>query len=155
MTGEAVAAFELRFASTPGDEQEMPDTVVVRSAPQIALLQYSTLCITHAGLNTALESLAQGVPMVAIPIAYDQPGVAARIAHHGVGEFVNVENLTADRLSELIQRVLKNPAYREKARAFQKVIAQKRGLDVAVDVIEHAFQKHQWETAVRELSNSQ
>ena len=29
----------------------------------------------------------EGVPMVAIPIAYDQPGVAARVAYHGVGEF--------------------------------------------------------------------
>ena len=38
----------------------------------------------------ALESLAQGVPIVANPIGYDQPGVAARIAHHGVGEFVAV-----------------------------------------------------------------
>ena len=28
--------------------------------------------------------------MVAIPIGYDQPGVAARIAYHGVGEFVEV-----------------------------------------------------------------
>ena len=32
--------------------------------------------------------------MVAIPIGYDQPGVAARIAHHGVGEFMEVEDLT-------------------------------------------------------------
>jgi hypothetical protein len=33
--------------------------------------------------------LAQGVPMVAIPIAFDQPGISARIAHLGVGEFVD------------------------------------------------------------------
>ena len=70
------------------------NTIVVRSAPQIELLKLAALCITHAGLNTVLESLAQGVPMVAIPIGYDQPGVAARIAHHGVGEFMEVEDLT-------------------------------------------------------------
>jgi UDP:flavonoid glycosyltransferase YjiC (YdhE family) len=35
------------------------------------LLKRAALCITHAGLNTTLESLAHGVPMVAIPIAYD------------------------------------------------------------------------------------
>jgi zeaxanthin glucosyltransferase len=49
------------------------NTLVVRSAPQIELLKRAALCITHAGLNTVLESLAQGVPMVAIPIAYSQP----------------------------------------------------------------------------------
>jgi UDP:flavonoid glycosyltransferase YjiC (YdhE family) len=36
--------------------------------------------------------------MVAIPIAYDQPGVAARIAYHGTGEFIEVDELTTDRL---------------------------------------------------------
>jgi zeaxanthin glucosyltransferase len=43
------------------------NTIVVRSAPQIDLLKRAALCITHAGLNTTLESLAHGVPMVAIP----------------------------------------------------------------------------------------
>lgn len=115
------------------------NAIVVPSAPQIDLLKRAALCITHAGANTALEALAQGVPMVAIPIGFDQPGVAARIAHHGVGEFVEIGDLTVDRLSELIQKVRTNRSYRHKALYFQKVIAQTRGLDVAADVIEHAF----------------
>jgi zeaxanthin glucosyltransferase len=115
------------------------NTIVVNSAPQIELLKRAALCITHAGLNTALESLAQGVPMVAIPIGYDQPGVASRIAYHGVGEFVEVEDLTVKRLSELIQRVRRDQRYTDKARYFQKVIARTRGLDLAADVIERAF----------------
>jgi zeaxanthin glucosyltransferase len=86
------------------------NTIVVRSAPQIELLRRAALGITHAGLNTVLESLARGVPMVAIPIGYDQPGVAARIAHHGVGEFMEVEDLTVEGLSKRIQAVPKKPA---------------------------------------------
>jgi MGT family glycosyltransferase len=115
------------------------NTIVVRSAPQIELLKRATLCITHAGLNTALESLAQGVPMVAVPIGYDQPGVAARVAYHGAGEFVEPKDLTVERLSELIQQVLRDPSYRDKARCFKKVIAETRGLDLAAEVIEKAF----------------
>jgi len=115
------------------------NVIVVRKVPQLELLRRAALCITHAGLNTALESLAQGVPMVAIPIAYDQPGVAARVAYHGVGEFLEIEDLAVERLQWLIQQVLENPRYREKARWFKKVIAQTRGLDVAADVIERAF----------------
>jgi zeaxanthin glucosyltransferase len=115
------------------------NVIVVRKAPQLELLNRAALCITHAGLNTALESLAQGVPMVAIPIGYDQPGVAARVAYHGVGEFLEIHDLAVERVRRLIQRVLENPRYREKARWFQKVIAQTRGLDVAADVIERAF----------------
>jgi MGT family glycosyltransferase len=119
------------------------NTIVVSAAPQIELLKRAVLCITHAGLNTALESLAQGVPMVAVPIGYDQPGVAARIAYHGAGEFIEVADLTVEHLSDLIQRVRKNPAYRDRARHFQKVIAQTRGLDVAADAIEQAFEANQ------------
>lgn len=54
--------------------------LVVKYAPQLELLKKTSLTITHAGMNTTLESLSNGIPMVAIPIANDQPGVAARIA---------------------------------------------------------------------------
>jgi zeaxanthin glucosyltransferase len=126
------------------------NTIVVRRAPQIELFRRAALCITHAGLNTTLESLAQGVPMVAIPIAFDQPGISARITHHGVGEFVDLDNLSVDNLLELIRRVLTSRSYAERAYYFKEVIAKTRGLDVAADVIEQAFQKG----ANGELENS-
>jgi MGT family glycosyltransferase len=118
-----------------------PNVMVVDKAPQLELLKRSVLCITHAGLNTALESLANGVPMMAIPISYDQPGVATRIAHHGAGEFLEVDNLTIDGLHELIQKVLRTSAYREKAQYFRDVIAKCPGLDVAAEAIERAFEQ--------------
>jgi zeaxanthin glucosyltransferase len=116
-----------------------PNAIVVRSAPQTELLKRAALCITHAGLNTALESLAEGVPMVAIPIGYEQPGVACRIAYHGAGEFVELGDLTARRLTELIAKVSSNPSYRDKAHWFQKIIKEKRGVDLAADIVERAF----------------
>jgi MGT family glycosyltransferase len=121
------------------------NTIVIRSAPQIELLKRAALCITHAGLNTTLESLAHGVPMIAIPIGYDQPGTAARIAHHGTGEFIEVDELTTGRLRDLIEKVLRDPSYRERADYFRKVISKTRGLEVAADIIEQAFQKSQME----------
>jgi len=117
------------------------NAIIVRRAPQIELLKRAALCITHAGLNTTLESLAQGVPMVAIPIAYDQPGISARIAHHGVGEFVDLNNLSVANLSEAIRKVLTNRSYTDRAEYFKEVIAKTHGLDIAADVIERAFQK--------------
>jgi MGT family glycosyltransferase len=126
------------------------NAIVVRSAPQIELLKRAALCITHAGLNTVLESLAHGVPMVAIPIGYDQPGTAARIAHHGVGEFIELDDLTTRRLRGLIENVLQDPSYPERACYFQKVISKTRGLDVAANIVEQAFQKYQ--TQVPEAS---
>lgn len=137
---------EVQIVLSVGNNVDLTDlglipsnAIVVRTAPQIELLKRAALCITHAGLNTALECLAQGVPMVAIPNAYDQPGIAARIAYHGVGEFLDLENLTEERLLELIQTVLKNPSYGKQARHFKEVIAKTRGLDIAADLIEQAF----------------
>jgi len=121
------------------------NTIVVRTATQLELLKKAALCITHAGLNTTLESLAQGVPMVAIPIAFDQPGISARIAHHRVGEFLELADLTAERLLQLIQTVLRSPSYRDRARYFQEVIAQTRGLDLAAGIIEQAYKQHRTE----------
>ena len=117
-----------------------PNAIVVRSAPQVELLKRAALCITHAGLNTTLESLAEGVPMVAIPIGYDQPGVATRIVYHGVGESVELGKLTARCLADLIAKVTSNPSYRDNAQRFRKILKQTRGLDVAADIVERVFQ---------------
>ena len=116
------------------------NVIVVDQAPQIELLKRATLCITHAGLNTALESIACGVPMVAIPIGYDQFGVATRIVHHGVGESLGVDDLSIEALHTLIEKVLYTHSYREKAQYFKKIIVQRRGLGVAAESIEHAFE---------------
>jgi zeaxanthin glucosyltransferase len=118
------------------------NTIVVRSAPQIELLKRAALCITHGGLNTALESLAQGVPMVAIPIGYEQPGVSSRIAYQGVGRFVEASDLTVASLSEMIQEVRSNPSYRDRAHYFQNVIANANGLEKAAEILEKVFAKN-------------
>jgi len=52
---------------------------------------------------------------VAIPMAFDQPGVAARIAHHRTGVVTSLDKLTADHLSELLNEVLNNSTYRNNA----------------------------------------
>jgi len=47
--------------------------LVVDYVPQRALLRRAMLTINCAGLNTTLDSLTCGVPLVAIPVGEDQP----------------------------------------------------------------------------------
>jgi len=115
------------------------NAIIARRVPQLEFLKRATVCITHAGLNTALESLAQGVPQVAIPVTYDQPGVAARIAHHKTGAVTSLDKLTADQLTLLLEEVLTDPTYRENSRKLQKAITQANGLSVAADLIEESL----------------
>jgi zeaxanthin glucosyltransferase len=102
-------------------------------------LKRSALCITHAGLNTTLEALTQGVPLVAIPVTNDQPGVAARIAYTKTGAFVPLKELTISRLTLLIDEVLQNPAYRDNANRLRQVITNTKGVEKAVDLLEEAL----------------
>jgi zeaxanthin glucosyltransferase len=118
-----------------------PGAIVVQHAPQIEILRRAALCITHAGLNTALESLAQGVPMVAIPVTNDQPGVAARIAYTKTGVVVPLKELTAERLRAAVELVMADSSYRESAQRLQQAIQRTNGLELAADLIEAALGK--------------
>ncbi len=73
-----------------------------------------------------LESLAQGVPQVAIPVTFDQPGIAARIAYHKTGVVTSLDKLSAAHLSTLLGEVL-------------KAIVKANGLSAAADLIEHSL----------------
>jgi zeaxanthin glucosyltransferase len=112
------------------------NAVVVNYCPQIELLQKASVCITHAGLNTVLESLAQGVPMIAIPITNDQPAVAARIAWSGTGLVLPPKRLTTSSLTEAIFRVRSMPEYRNNALRLREEIQSLHALERAGDIIE-------------------
>jgi MGT family glycosyltransferase len=115
------------------------NAIIVKRAPQLDLLKLTSACITHAGLNTVLECLAQGVPQVAIPVTFDQPGVAARIADKQTGVVTSLDKLTPDHLSSLLNEVLTNPVYRKNAKKLQEAIAEADGLSAAADLVEESL----------------
>jgi zeaxanthin glucosyltransferase len=113
------------------------DPVVVEYAPQLELLARATLTITHAGLNTVMQSLMFGVPMVAIPIAHDQPAIAARVAQSGAGKVVPLDRLTPDTLRSAVEEVLSNASYRQNARRLEQAIRQAGGVEAAATIVEN------------------
>lgn len=120
-------------------ERIPPNARVLGYGPQLALLQRASIVVTHAGLNTTLESLAQGLPMVALPIANEQPGIAARIKHAGVGEWLRIRGLNAERLRRAILTVHGNNAYRKRARCCAQTLKEEKGLQRAAIIIEKAI----------------
>jgi MGT family glycosyltransferase len=112
------------------------DPLVVSYAPQLDLVKRASVVITHAGLNTVLESLSEGVPLVCIPLGNDQPGVAARVKAHGAGVVVHPRRANAKRLRSAVRAVLENDSYRLAARKIQSAIAEIDGLDRAADIVE-------------------
>jgi zeaxanthin glucosyltransferase len=120
-----------------GDLQGSP--LVVRDAPQLELLKVAEIVITHGGLNTAMEALVEGKPMIAIPIAYDQPAVAARLEWLKVAEVLPANELSAERLRLALSKVLANASYRDAAKELQASLRGACGLERAANLIEGAL----------------
>jgi len=111
--------------------------VIVSYAPQCELLERSVVAITHAGLNTTMEALGAGVPMVAIPTnAGDQSGVAARIRLFGVGQVLGPKSLRSETLHAAISALLDNPSYRHSAQQMKMAIERTHGAEQAAKIID-------------------
>jgi zeaxanthin glucosyltransferase len=123
----------------PVPERVPANTLVCGYAPQLALVRRASLVVTHAGLNTTLESLAAGVPLVALPITNDQPAIGARIRHTGVGEVMSCMRVTPAGLRRAIEHVLDEPRYRARAQELAQQIQRADGLRRAASIMEDAF----------------
>ncbi|MBX3306472.1 MAG: hypothetical protein KF751_10535 [Nitrospira sp.] len=110
--------------------------LVVSYAPQLDLLRRAALAVTHAGLNTVLEALSTGLPLVAIPVTNDQPGIAARIAWIGAGEAIANKAVPCQTLRAAIIRVRSNPSYRVAAERVKKSILAGGGALRAAELVE-------------------
>jgi zeaxanthin glucosyltransferase len=138
------AQLVIALGGNPPSLPNLPGSpLVVGYAPQLELLQKATLTITHAGMNTALESLSNGVPMVAIPVANDQPGVAARIIWTGTGEVITLPKLSNLTLQAAIEKVLTEDAYKQNAVRLQAAIRSAGGVSRAADIVDRVAQTGQ------------
>ncbi|WP_220326466.1 glycosyltransferase [Rhizobium wenxiniae] len=114
-------------------------TWVVDFAPQRAVLARADLCITHCGMNTVMDALEFGTPLLALPIAFDQPGVSARIVHHGVGLRLSTRLLKTGKMERAIGTLLSEPGYKKRAGEIGRTISAAGGLRKAADIIEAAI----------------
>ncbi|HZF44400.1 MAG TPA: glycosyltransferase [Sphingomonadaceae bacterium] len=120
----------------PRDAARLPgDPLVAAYLPQRAVLAQCAVAITHAGFNTVLDALSFGVPLVAIPLAFEQPATAARLARAGVAEIV-AKGAGPKALKRAVARVLAEPGYREAAGRVRADITAAGGVTRAADLVE-------------------
>ncbi|MCY2994490.1 MAG: glycosyltransferase [Planctomycetota bacterium] len=113
--------------------------VVVDYAPQLALLERAAVLITHAGLNTTLEGLSRGVPIVALPRSADQPANAARVAYAGAGLCASFYKATPKELRSILAQVLGEERFRRRARELQQALRAAGGAVRAAEIAEQAL----------------
>ena len=109
------------------NEVSPPSNVkVVDAAPHRRILPRASAMITHCGHATLLKSLAEGVPVLGMPIARDQHDNAARLENLGAG-LVLQPNSTSEKIGAALTRLLKEPSYGEAARAFRTQLQGETG----------------------------
>ena len=117
----------------------LPENVIAAAyAPQLELLEKASLTVSHGGLNTVLDSLSCGVPMVLVPLTYEQPAIAVRVKRIGAGEIVPLSRVSPDRLRTEIRKVRAVAAYSVKALGMAAAIRAAGGVVRAAEVIENA-----------------
>jgi MGT family glycosyltransferase len=121
------------FANLPGDP------VVVENAPQLDLIERADLVITHAGPNTVLETLSLGKPMLALPLALDQPAVAAHMERLGVAEVLSWQHRSVEEIREALLKLTTKTRYREAAKAIQAQLQALHGTAEAASIVEDSL----------------
>jgi len=113
--------------------------LVVSYAPQLDVLARASLTLTHAGLNTVLDSLTHGVPLVVVPITYEQPAIARRVEWTGTGRSIALSAATPERIRALVQQVLADASAQASARRLADSIRTAGGVRRAAEIVESAF----------------
>lgn len=146
LIAQACAGLDLQVVISVGEKgkTDLPklpgNHLVVRYAPQIAMLRRAALSITHAGMNTTMQALCFGVPLIAIPLAHDQPAIAARLKRTGAGIVFSPRELTARKLRCAIDSILeRGSTWQVQAAYMQRVIAESGGVERAADIVERSM----------------
>uniref|UniRef100_A0AC34Q935 UDP-glucuronosyltransferase n=1 Tax=Panagrolaimus sp. JU765 TaxID=591449 RepID=A0AC34Q935_9BILA len=98
---------------------------IVEWVPQSDILAHPRLrgFISHGGMNSVVETALRGVPVIVLPLFFDQLRNAKMVEYREIGLFLEPENLSEKNLIEKIDRLLFDPKYQKGAKRLAKLIA--------------------------------
>jgi MGT family glycosyltransferase len=118
------------------NDHQFPEHFIVRDyVPQNALLKYTDVAITHAGMNSMSDLISNEVPFVSLPLGADQPLLAARAAELGATISLDIQQLTPEILKNAVQQVMTDPAYLAAIHRINESFKSAGGYPKAVDEI--------------------
>lgn len=95
---------------------------------QLEVLKRAHVFVTHCGMNSMNEAIKYAVPVVGIPIEGDQPVVAWRACEQlELGVRVDPDELSVEKLTDAIDRVLNEPKFAHNVKELSKVTAKYNG----------------------------
>lgn len=99
------------------------NTLVLDWLPQNDLLGHpkTRLFVAHGGTNGLQEAIYHGVPLVGLPLMFDQQDNFFRMKARGVAKVLDLESLNKDNFLEALKEVLYEPTYREKMKTLSNL----------------------------------
>jgi MGT family glycosyltransferase len=116
----------------------LPPTVHVQPwLPQLAVLRQASAFITHAGMNSTMEALYYGVPLLTLPQMPEQAVNADRVVALGLGQQLDVRAVTADALRDALDQVTSSSEIRANLTRMQAEVRAAGGVDAGVQALEN------------------
>ena len=102
-------------------------TFFFTKVPQLEVLKFSDLFITHGGMGSIKESIEYEVPMIVYPLdpLYDQNGNALKVEYHKIGLRGKFYKETDFELENKIKEVLENDFFKKSIKAFSRNVKTK------------------------------
>jgi UDP:flavonoid glycosyltransferase YjiC (YdhE family) len=121
-----------------------PDATPVTLPPQVRhcafapFRQLFPLCgvvVHHGGVGTTAAALEAGCPQLVLPLAWDQPDNAARVAKLGAGLALGSRRRSSGHMSHALSRLMA-PEVRDWCREIARRAGREDGLEVAAGCVE-------------------
>lgn len=109
-----------------------------RFVPYHHLLPHVDVMMTNGGYNGVNAALAHGVPLVVVPATEENPDVAARVDHAGVGVVVKPRAVSESSLRAAVTTVRTDERYRRRAAEIAVDLNDSDAPRRAADLIESA-----------------
>lgn len=103
--------------------------------PQQEILKACSLLITHGGGGSLKEAFAIGVPVLVYPMRADQPGCAARVKFHCLGESSSLKRATPQSIRQAVETLLQNERYKANCEKLAETYRRYDSERIAVTVL--------------------
>lgn len=108
-------------------------------APQAQALAHADAVVSHAGINTVMDAVVARTPILALPVAFDQPGTAARVVHAGIGLRASKHLAGPAAIARQLRRLFEEPHFGARLDVQAASLARAGGAPRAADIVEAAL----------------
>ena len=100
---------------------------------QPEIFEMCEFLVSHCGLNTVLDALSLGRPIIAMPLGIEQAAIATKVTRTGSG--IRIKRFNKKNIKNALIKITSNPEYSLNAKRIQRDIELSGGAKRAANII--------------------